>query len=463
VADLGVPLGESSCVGCGTCVQVCPTGSLIERWSAYQGRETEVEHHISICVGCSVGCTINVLTRDNRLVRIEGDWDSELNEGVLCDVGRFQPMGEERERILTPMLRKNGSLKAATWDEAIVAASVILREKPAKTAGFISTRLPIEALSAFEQLFTGLGARATSLEEGVHTSAGSLIAQDEKKAIEVKIEDLHKSDCVLVVGEDITKHHQVISFFVKRRIPSGCKVIVLNSVPTGLENFASLNLQCKQGTENTILESLTRAYKSGTNDFDQTEILTGVQRPFLEKALLLIQSAKQPFIVYGSPESERKPGELLRTANTLAKTISAGLLDVKGGANSLAAAQLNLDQPLLSNGIQIGLIVLADENPIQQLIKNFEQLSTTVVISSYVSPLTANAQVVLPAQTWLEGEGHFLNFEGRLQQAKTSLKPSADVRSSTEIIQSLANKMGIQSNTDWNKSITKRISAVLIA
>lgn len=463
VADLGVPLGESSCVGCGTCVQVCPTGALIERWSAYQGRETEVEHHQSICVGCSVGCGIDVLTRDNRLVRIEGDWDSKINRGILCDVGRFHPMGEKRERILTPMVRKNGSLKATTWDEAIEASSALLKDNPSKTAGFISSRLPVEALNTFEQLLTSLGAQATSLEADAYTSAGSSIAQEEKKAFEAKIANLHSADCILVVGEDITKNHQVISFFVKRRIPDGCKVIDINSAPTGLENFATVNLLCKKGTENELLKSLTLAFKTGKNEFDQTEKITSVKEQILENAFKLIQSAKHPFIVYGLPDFEHEPGDLLRAAYTLSKTIGAGLLDVKGGANSLAVAQLDLNHSLPIEEIQTGLIFLSDENPTQQMIKSFDHLTAKIVVSSYVSPLTASAQIVLPVQTWLEQEGHYLNFDGQMQLAHSSLKSPSEVRSGTEIIESLAQKLGIKLNLEWNKKITNKISSVHIA
>lgn len=464
VADLGIPLGESSCVGCGTCVQVCPTGALIDRWSAYQGRETEVEHQKTICIGCSVGCGIDVLTRDNRLVRIEGDWDSIINKGVICDVGRFHPMVEKRERILTPMVRKNGSLKAASWAEAIDAVSAFLDNNPDKTTGYISTRLPIEALSTFEQLCTGLGVRVTSLEGGVHTSAGSFISQDENSAIEGKIEDLHQTDCILVVGEDITKNHQVISFFVKRRLPNGCKLIVLNSSKTtGFDNFADINIHCKQGTEKAVLEGIASVYKSGKKDFDQTETLTGVKKSLLEQTLVLIKSSKHPFIVYGLPESEQKAGDLLTATYFLAQTISAGLLDVKGGANSLAAAQLNLDQPLLTNNEHNGLIFLADEIPSQKLIKSLEKFSQTVVVSSYISPITANAQVILPVQNWLEQEGHYLNLDGHLQKAKAALNAPEDIRSSVGIIELLANKKGIILHKDWDKAITKRISATQIA
>ena len=138
VADLGLPLGESSCIGCGTCVQVCPTGALIDRWSAYQGKETEVDITKTICQGCSVGCGVEVMTRDNRLVRIEGDWDDAVSGGVICEVGRFHPMTEERERLLTPMIRKDGKLKAATWDDAVAAVAAKMKASKGKAAGVAS-------------------------------------------------------------------------------------------------------------------------------------------------------------------------------------------------------------------------------------------------------------------------------------------------------------------------------------
>ncbi|HMN60450.1 MAG TPA: 2Fe-2S iron-sulfur cluster-binding protein, partial [Anaerolinea sp.] len=84
MCDVGVPFGESSCISCGTCPQLCPTGATIDLRSAYQGLEKTDKRTASICLACSVGCGIEVLTRDNRLVRVLGRWDAPVNEGVLC-------------------------------------------------------------------------------------------------------------------------------------------------------------------------------------------------------------------------------------------------------------------------------------------------------------------------------------------------------------------------------------------
>jgi formate dehydrogenase major subunit len=461
VADLGIPLGESSCIGCGTCVQVCPTGALIERWSAYQGRDTDVEHHKTICVGCSLGCGIDVLTRDNRLTRIEGDWEAPVNSGVICEVGRFHPMGEDRERITTPLIRKNNSLKAATWDEALSAAAEKFKANKGKQAGFISTRLPVETLDAFNQLFKGLNGNATSLEEGLSTKASAELAKELKSSFEGRIESLEKADCIFVLGEDITKDHQVISFFVKRIIPNGCKVVTLDNAANGLDNFGAISLKAKEGKEEDVVKSISTALKNDKADLSAVSKLAGVDLETLKSAIQILKSSTKIVVVYGNTKVNNGSSSI-KSIYDLAKQVNATIIDVKGGANSLAASQYHLDSTLNVEGVEFCFLALGDERPTQALIKKFEKVPFLVVQSSYVSPLTANAQVVLPTQTWLEQEGTYLNSEGRLQKAHSALQSVDGVRSNLEVLTSLAEKSGIKIDTNWKTRLTERVSPVTI-
>ena len=134
VADYGVPAGESTCIRCGTCVQICPTGALIDRQSAYLGVEKTLDATPSVCVGCSVGCGTNLVVRNNRVVRVEGDWDAPLNGGVLCETGRYTSLKVEGERITQPMLRVNGKLQATTWEEALETVAQKINPLPDATA-----------------------------------------------------------------------------------------------------------------------------------------------------------------------------------------------------------------------------------------------------------------------------------------------------------------------------------------
>ncbi len=241
VADLGVPLGSSSCISCGSCVQVCPTGALIDRWSAYRGKEIQVDKTQTVCAGCSVGCGIDVLVRDNNLVRIEGNWDAELNEGILCKIGRFEPLAEERNRLLTPLVRKDGKLKAATWEEAFdtihAKFTPLVGKKNDGVAAVVSTGLPLESVYAFKKLFADYfqSDMVTTTEEGEYTSSASVIAHGSGKPFEGNRKDLQEADLAIVFGVDLVKEHEVLGFFIKRNIPNGAKLIVVDPATNSLD------------------------------------------------------------------------------------------------------------------------------------------------------------------------------------------------------------------------------------
>ncbi len=115
-----VPMLDSDCIFCGSCVQVCPTAALMPVRSRGKGREWEIEKTRTICEYCGVGCTLDLYTKDNKIVRVEAPVDQVPNFGYLCVKGRF---GHEyiwhEDRLTTPLIRRNGELEPASWDEAL--------------------------------------------------------------------------------------------------------------------------------------------------------------------------------------------------------------------------------------------------------------------------------------------------------------------------------------------------------
>jgi len=478
VADTGVPLGDSTCVSCGTCVAVCPTGALIERHSAYQGLEKQLDEVQSICVGCSVGCGITVSARDNRLVRIIGDWDAPVNGGVLCKLGRFIPLEEDRERITQPMVKVNGKLQPATWAEATQAITKKLAPLAGKNgsgvAALASTRLPAEALSAFKQIFVdGLkSTMVTSLEEGQSTAIPSALAGNLGKPYEATLEALRNSDCVLAAGVDLTETHMVAGFMVKRNLPNGTRLIVIDQGANGWDLHADLKLQPKTGSEESLLKGIHAGMiKLGLKDGDgiaATKKLeaaasaTGISQDDLLRAAGMIGIAKTPTIVYGKGLTTEKSAQALNQLVEFGQFAGAEIVGVKGNANSLAAAQYQLDKSFELNGQQAVYVALGDDTPSQRLTQLLEKAPFLAVQASYTSRLTAMADVVLPVEMWAEQEGHYINLEGRVQEAKKVLQAPQGVLSNTETLKGLAAQMGMVVSPDWQASLAGRTAPVIV-
>ena len=473
VADLGTPLGESTCISCGVCIQVCPTGALIDRWSAYRGRETQVEHHKTICVGCSIGCGMDVLTRDNNLMRIEGDWDAAINGGLLCKVGRFEPMAEEQHRLVTPMLRKDGVLKAATWQEALDVVESHLKPGKDSVAALASTRLPVEALYTFKQIFAGKlqSDMVTSIEEGQTTAISAGLADETGKSFETSLKALDTADCFMAIGVNLVDNHEVAGFFVKRALPSGVGLIIVDPEPNPLDNLADSSIKGKSGDLDIIqalmaaVDQLGLAKENLSSALEPLSVYaekTGVPSETLLAAAKFLASAQRPVIIYGKGITSKSPVALKALAD-FSRMIGAGIISLKGSANSLAASQYHLDKIFELNGHQAAYIALGDDKPTQRLVQRLEKAPFLVVQASYTSQLTSMADVVLPVGLWTEQEGHYLNLDGHLQQSVRSLTPAEDIRTNEEVLIAIAQRLGFEPKNDWKKQLTQRVSPVTLS
>jgi len=470
VADTGVPLGESTCISCGTCVQVCPTGALIDRWSAYHGHDTQADITQTICVGCSIGCGIDVYTRDNNLVKINGDWEAEINGGVICKLGRFDAMEEKCDRIATPLVRKDGILKAATWEEALSAAAHGLKSTArngAEIAAAISTRQSVETLSAFKQLFAGkLGAgNVTTLEEGEFTRGISQFAEESGKAFEGKLADLKSADSILVLGADVVNFHEVVGFFAKRAIPAGTKLLVIDQKENGLDLLANKTLKAVKGSNEDTLAALSAAVvKLGlargktavkASDLDSLASKTGLKSEEYLDAAFIIASGEKPVILV-------EKGFLPAALAEFAALINARIISVKGHANSLAASQLKLETPLNLQASKVAYIILGDDEATQKMIQEFEKVPFKIVQAAYASSLTASADVVLPSTNWLEQGGHYVNLDGHLQLAHRAITPAEECMTAEETLTALASELGFSLENTWEEELRQRVAPVVL-
>lgn len=470
VADYGLPMGESSCVRCGTCVQVCPTGALIERSSAYQGLEKDAQEVQSICTACSVGCSVRLLVRDNRIIRILGDFEAPLNGGVLCNLGRYQSLEDDRQRVKVPMVRKDGGLAPVSWPEAINLVAGKLENAGDKVAALISSRLPAEDLFTFKQLFgKDVQARVVaSLEEDFTT------AKVGNEHLYGNLEDLKKSDCVLVVGADLVKSHQVAGFFIKRNRPNGLSLIVIDPSENEMDDIAQFVLHNKKGSDAELVHGLIAGVvnlgfnksnpASFTSALEPLAISEAAETSGIPAETLLAVSrelgvAQNPVIVFGKGITRKNDGAL-QQLEELASVIDARLINPMGKANSAAAQSYGLNVKFEPDGDQVLFLALGDEQPSGRLQENIAGIPFMVLQTSHSSPLMESADVVLPVVDWTEQSGHYLNLEGRLQYAEQALIPPPMVWSNRETFLALAKAMNAKPDGvtigDWREPLVIR-------
>ncbi len=465
VYDSGVPAGESSCVKCGTCVQVCPTGALIDRQSAYIAKNSTSEHVHSVCVGCSVGCGIDMVVSENRLVHIDGDWDAPVNGGILCEEGRYLPLKDGQERITTPLIRQNGKLVPASWEKAFNTLALQLKGDNQSLAAIVSTRLPAEALFAFKRLFhDGLKSKVvTSVEEDAITAFQTAVPAEAKR-LNGSLESLKESDCVVVVGADLAERHQVAGFFVNRNLYKGAKLIVIDTAENGMDAFADYSLKLAKGKEGDLFLGLASAVKGLGLDksegaavdysLDKASKATGISSETIVAAAREIASAQKPVFVFGKGFTAGVATKTVKALLALADvTGAAALVSLKGKANSSAARSYGLDKPFEADGYQAAYVALGDDAPSSRLMKKLEGVPFLAVQASYASALTEKADIVLPAATWIEQAGHYLNLDGRLQEARPALAAPAGIRSNVEVLEELAECLNVKVGGSWEKAL----------
>jgi formate dehydrogenase major subunit len=476
IADTNVPLGQSTCVSCGSCVQVCPTGAIIDRQSAYLGHDKNMTITRSICRGCSLGCGILVHTRDNRIVKITGDYENE-NAGTLCKYGRFKPLDEKRTRLSSPLKRVNGQLTATSWEDALATLAEKFSASKGKVAAVASTRLSVEALSAFKSLFVdGLKSKmVTTTEEGRSTALQSMYVEQTRSSIEGKLDTLRTADCVLLVGADLTTTNEVASFYIKRNLPKGTRLIIIDPNANGMDDLANINLKPVAGTEAAVLTALEIAVVKeglarGTVDENIVSLkaaldICELNAEDVTDAARMLAEAVAPIIVFGKGlTAAGNPGTmqaLVRLANVIGASDSErkGLLSVKGGSNSLAASLLGLEDQLEVQNEAV-YVALGDDFPSKKLVETLAKVPYLVVQASHESELTERADLVLPVNIWAEEAGYALNTEGRLQFAEAAVTAPEGMRSNIDVLSDVARKLGVTVNDGWRAALTERTSVV---
>ena len=438
----------------GNTTDICPVGALTTTDFRFGARPWELNAAASICPHCPVGCNLTLNTRrearsDGREVikRVMPRQNEAVNEIWICDKGRFaHHFATSEQRLMKPLVRRNDRLEEASWEEAIQTAAAGLKSAGSGVVGVAGARASNEDLYLVRRLVEGLGGRAV-----LDSSMGGLDSVEVAGAGPgTRLADLGKGDAILVVASDLHQEAPVWFLALRQAARRGATLIVAHARPTRLDKDAGVLLRYAYGDEvRTVLGMLQAA--TGHEDLARhagSEALASAGR--------LLAAARNTMVFYGEEGLDYAPSMALARAcaNLLSETghigkPNNGLVAVSQAGNAQGAWDMGVRPhpgglAAALRGAPAAYLVACD--PVGDDPASAEALESAgfVVVQELFRTATAErADVVFPAQSFVEREGTYTNGLRRVQRFFPAVPALGESRPDWSIAAALAERLGI--------------------
>ena len=546
VFDFDDDMGASTCVACGECVQVCPTGALMEaNLLDEKGKRVEFEDKSvdTLCPYCGVGCQTTVHVKDDKILYVDGR-EGPANENRLCVKGRFGfDYIHHPDRLTKPLIRREGVAKdanmqlskedvldvfrEATWDEALdFAASGLKKIYDSKggsaLAGFGSAKGSNEEAYLFQK-FIRQGFGTNNVDHCTRlchaSSVAALMEGVNSGAVTAPFMAAADSDCMIVIGARPNQNHPVAASYLKDAAARGAKLIIMDprGHGGGLGRYASHFLQFKPGNDVALLNAMlnviitegmvdiqyvqahTEGYedlKERVKDFTPEAMapVCGIDADTIREVARIYARSERSLIFWGMGISQHTHGtDNSRCLIALALVTGhvgrpgTGLHPLRGQNNVQGASDAGLIPMVYPDYISVedpathakferlwgrpldpkaGLTVveimraihagdingmyIMGENPamsdpdVQHAREAIAALDHLVVQDLFVTETAWHADVILPSSAHAEKWGTFTNTNRQVQLARPAVPMPGEARQDWELIQELANRIGLE-------------------
>ncbi|HVD38186.1 MAG TPA: NADH-quinone oxidoreductase subunit NuoG, partial [Solirubrobacterales bacterium] len=439
----------------GNITDICPVGALTNYTYRFRARPWDIEHAGSVCTICPSQCNVSFTVRDEKVKRVISRDNHDVDDGWLCDRGRYGfEMFDAPERITGPRLK--GGAEAA-WEQAVAAVAEGLRGAGGKVAAIVGDASNEEGFLLQRLLRDALGSNDLDSRPSRGPQAAVLRRLAEPN-VSAKVRDIDEADAILVLGTDPLHSSPILDLRVRKASRrNGAKLVVATERPTALDGGAEAIARYAPGQAAHFVSELATAIGGDEN----------VAGPVAET----LREASKVVIIWGERVA-REDGAaeaLLRVAEAtgMAGAEGAGLLELPdttnarglreagclpdagpGLAETAAGRSTEEIRQALIDG-EVTHLVLFGADPLRDFPDTpaWEEALTAcdflVNFSMHENATTAKADVVLPLETHAEKDGTVTHPDGRLQRVRPSASRPDGVLSNITVLSQLASKLGL--------------------
>jgi NADH-quinone oxidoreductase subunit G len=451
----------------GNITDLCPVGALTSYTYRFRARPWDIEQAGSVCTLCPSQCNVSFTIRDEQVKRVIARDNAEVDDGWLCDRGRygFEMFGAE-ERVDGPRLRSGVEVD---WADAVYAAAEGLRKAGGATAAIVGDASNEEGYLLQRILREALGSPHVESRAAGGPSRATLVRLSQPD-VSACVHDIDDADAILVVGTDPLHSSPILDLRVRKAIRrNGAKLAVATDRPTALDGGAQAVTRYAPGDATLFLSELAACLRAGNNGADGPKSGRGrdlsAHRPGV--AAEVLRDAKSVAILWGdriAREGEGATRALLDVAAALnmSSTDSSGLLEIPEIANARGLREVGclpdagpglsetaagkdteairaaLESGELKSLILFGVDPLRDFPDTDAWAAAIGAADHVVVFSMFENDTTAKADVVFPLETHAEKDGTVTHPDGRLQRVRPSASRPGGIRPNWQVLTELA-------------------------
>jgi NADH-quinone oxidoreductase subunit G len=444
----------------GNITEICPVGALTNFTYRFRARPWDIEQAGSICTLCPSQCNVSFTVRDERVKRVLARDNPEVDDGWLCDKGRYGfEMLESDARVEGPAIRAGGNPGAAEWSDAVGRAVEGLRSTGAATAAILGDASNEEGYLLQRILREALGSPHVESRRAAGPSRPALLGLSAPD-VSARVSDIDHADAILVIGTEPLHSSPILDLRIRKAVRrNGAHLLVAADRPGSLDGGATAVARYAPGGAAAYLDQLTDALGAADGEGDDVAAV--------------LRAADDVVVVWGErittgEGADAAVASLLRLAGELGipDRAESGLIEVPDVTNArglrevgcipdagpgLAETGAGMDaeriRAALISGDLRGL-VLFGADPIRDFPDSDgwrEALSAAdfvVSFSMFENESAARADVLFPLESHAEKEGTVTHPDGRLQRVRPSASRPGDIRPGWQVLAEIAAGLG---------------------